>query len=73
MKFVNLVIERKPSYDPYYPHELVGLVQLSGDRGAFLVASAVRLPDRIFPTSFHLNTAFNIIPNPVPKPFRNTT
>lgn len=33
MKFVNLVIERKPSYDPDYPHELVGLVQLSGNRG----------------------------------------
>ena len=33
MKFINLIIERKPSYDAYFPNELVGLVQLAGDRG----------------------------------------
>lgn len=33
MKFTNLIIERKPSYDAHFPNELVGLVQLAGDRG----------------------------------------
>lgn len=33
MKIKNLRIERKESYDPDYPNQLVGLVQIAGEHG----------------------------------------
>ena len=33
MKIENLLIERKPSYHETHPHQLLGIIQLSGPTG----------------------------------------
>ena len=33
MKVINLIVERKPSYDDDYPSQMVGTVQLQGMHG----------------------------------------
>jgi hypothetical protein len=48
MKVVNLVIERKPSYDSDYPNMLVGIVQIQGEHGKMEVKLSNQIVSQIF-------------------------
>lgn len=48
MQVKNLVIERKESYDPDYPNQLVGLVQIKGDNGKMEVKLSNAVVAQIF-------------------------
>lgn len=48
MKVVNLVVERKPSYDSDYPNMLVGIVQIQGEHGKMEVKISNKIVSQIF-------------------------
>lgn len=48
MKVVNLLIERKPSYDSDYPNLLVGIVQIQGEHGKMEVRLSSQIVSQIF-------------------------